>query len=414
MGKLTVRYTEYIRLPSLIEETDDAPLRWKYRSRVLRDSFYRLVPDAESWIEEGVPYFDAGSAPVGQAVQFYNAVASHYTAGRYLNLSKATEFNKWAFTLAQQTNDIDLQLAALDIEQQLATRSYNPHWIIEVVHKPRSITRFRSTRHWEHSWLEAEAWAHFWIGNLNSAPDLGGTLSECAAREHKGGTFHFGNVPGLAPTTLGKDTYLFFNRAPPLYLLPPSPLTPNGHPRVENTSKCPPPTNSSWTSIDRLPYIFLYQIQDSAALPVGLAVGDSRLNGIRMARVLSPKPDSKAEYDLVILALIAVDQEDEGRVKSSPLSVDNYRDTDDRNVSYTLVQISMNFGWFQSRLSFNTQARKEWFAANMICSENRCPFKISSVSTKAAIHSSQLDLGTLLQEPAFSKPSEIFLSFSHI
>jgi hypothetical protein len=54
----------------LIEETDDAPLRWKYRSRVLRDSFYRLVPDAESWIEEGVQYFDAGSAPVGQGELF--------------------------------------------------------------------------------------------------------------------------------------------------------------------------------------------------------------------------------------------------------------------------------------------------------------------------------------------------------
>jgi hypothetical protein len=74
----------------------------------------------------------------------------------------------------------------------------------------------------------------------------------------------------------------------------------------------------------------------------------------------------------------------------------------------------MNFGWFKSRLLFNTQARKEWFAANMICSENRFPFKISSVPPKAAIHPSQLDLGILLQEPAFSEPREIFLSFSHI
>ncbi|KAJ7851445.1 hypothetical protein B0H13DRAFT_1905130 [Mycena leptocephala] len=257
---------------------------------------------------------------------------------------------------------------------------------------------------------------------------IGGTLSECAACERKGDTFHFGNVPGLAPTTLGKDTCLFFNRAPPLYLLPPPPLTPNGHQRVENASKCPPtapttrsiippPTNSQLIDFHVYVHkIFSYQIQDSAALPVGLAVGDSRLNGIGMAKVLSlaPKPDSKPEYDLVILALIAVDQEDEGRVKSSPLSVDNYRDMEDRNVGYTLVQISMNFGWFQSRLSFNTQARKEWFAANMICSENSCPFKISSIPPKAAIHPSQLDLGTLLQEPAFSKPSEIFLSFSHI
>jgi hypothetical protein len=38
----------------------------------------------------------------------------------------------------------------------------------------------------------------------------GGTLSECAAGERKGGTFYFGNVPGLPPTILGKDTCRFF------------------------------------------------------------------------------------------------------------------------------------------------------------------------------------------------------------
>jgi hypothetical protein len=141
------------------------------------------------------------------AVQFYNAVASHYTAGRYLNLSKATEFNKWAFTLAQQTNEIDLQLAALDIEQQLATRSYNPHWIIEVVHKARSITRFRSTRHWEHSWLEAEAGAHFWIGNLNSAPDLGMQAEESLV-PGMGGSDLYGYIQSPALTYIrGPGTF---------------------------------------------------------------------------------------------------------------------------------------------------------------------------------------------------------------
>ncbi|KAJ7926298.1 hypothetical protein B0H13DRAFT_2265913 [Mycena leptocephala] len=38
-----------------------------------------------------------------------------------------------------------------------------------------------------------------------------GTLSECAGREQKGGTFHFGNVPGLALTILGIDTCPFFD-----------------------------------------------------------------------------------------------------------------------------------------------------------------------------------------------------------
>jgi tetratricopeptide (TPR) repeat protein len=106
------------------------------------------------------------------AVDFYNAVAYHYMNGRYLNISKATEFNKWASTLAQKANDIDLQLAALEIEQYIATQSCNPHWIIDDVHKARSITGFRSTCHWEHLWLSGEAWAHLWMGNLHRALGL--------------------------------------------------------------------------------------------------------------------------------------------------------------------------------------------------------------------------------------------------
>jgi hypothetical protein len=93
-------------------------------------------------------------------VNFYNAVARHYTVRRYWDISKAAEFSKWAFTLAQKTNDIDLQLAALKTEQSLAECSFNPHWIIKVVHKARSITGFRSTCHWEHYWLIGEACAH--------------------------------------------------------------------------------------------------------------------------------------------------------------------------------------------------------------------------------------------------------------
>jgi hypothetical protein len=43
----------------------------------------------------------------------------------------------------------------------------------------------------------------------------GGTLNKCAARERKGGKFHFGNVPGLAPTIMGKDTCHFCSFPPP-------------------------------------------------------------------------------------------------------------------------------------------------------------------------------------------------------
>ncbi|KAJ7884900.1 hypothetical protein B0H13DRAFT_2277925 [Mycena leptocephala] len=65
----------------------------------------------------------------------------------------------------------------------------------------------------------------------------GGTLSECAARERIGGTFHSGNVPGLASTNLGKDTCLCSLRTPPLFLLPPPPLAPTSPPTRQKSAK---------------------------------------------------------------------------------------------------------------------------------------------------------------------------------
>ncbi|KAJ7864415.1 hypothetical protein B0H13DRAFT_1899166, partial [Mycena leptocephala] len=103
-----------------------------------------------------------------------------------------------------------------------------------------------------------------------------------------------------------------------------------------NDSQHNPATDQlSLTSIDRLPFS---RIKSKIPLPAG---GPGRWrqqierdsHGGSTMYHWPPKPDSKAEYDLVILALIAVDQEDEGRVK---------------RLGYTLVQISINFGWFQS------------------------------------------------------------------
>jgi hypothetical protein len=58
-------------------------------------------------------------------------------------------------------------------------------------------------------------------------------LSECAGREQKGGTFHFGNVQGLALTILGIDTSVFR----PLFLLPLPLLAQQAHQCVESASK---------------------------------------------------------------------------------------------------------------------------------------------------------------------------------
>jgi hypothetical protein len=60
------------RLPRLIEDTDDAVLRWRYRSRILRIGFYHLIPDPDSFIEEGVQYFNAGGASAAEGTLMSN------------------------------------------------------------------------------------------------------------------------------------------------------------------------------------------------------------------------------------------------------------------------------------------------------------------------------------------------------
>ncbi|KAJ7794633.1 hypothetical protein B0H14DRAFT_3159013 [Mycena olivaceomarginata] len=172
------------RLPGLIEATDDAALRWKYRCRILRKADYHLIQDHDSMIGEGVQYFKAGGAPVGE------------------------EFNKWAFTLAQQANDIDLQLEALDTEKRIATHSYNPHWVIKVVHKGRSITGFRSRHHWEHLWLIDEAWAHLWMGNLHRALEICTQAEESLMPGMGGSNLYLGILDLRADVFWVKSEYL--------------------------------------------------------------------------------------------------------------------------------------------------------------------------------------------------------------
>ncbi|KAJ7793486.1 hypothetical protein B0H13DRAFT_2393659 [Mycena leptocephala] len=105
------------KLPPLIEATSDAALRWRYTSMILLDPpLNALVQDPDRVIEEGVQYYDEGTRPIGEAVDFYNVVARHYNSPEYRNLIKATEFNKRAFSLAQRAEDIHHQLESLDAE----------------------------------------------------------------------------------------------------------------------------------------------------------------------------------------------------------------------------------------------------------------------------------------------------------
>jgi tetratricopeptide (TPR) repeat protein len=89
-----------------------------------------------------------------------------------MNISRAIELNKRAFALAEQADDVHLQLKVLETELLIAQQCHNPDWLIEVVQKARNIPGFILMGPREHTWLQHEAWAHLWKGNLSQALDL--------------------------------------------------------------------------------------------------------------------------------------------------------------------------------------------------------------------------------------------------
>ncbi|KAJ7857197.1 hypothetical protein B0H13DRAFT_2357044 [Mycena leptocephala] len=159
------------RLPRLIEATGDAGLRWRYETTIIKN-YRHLIQDPDALIKEGVQHFNERTRPARQAVAFYNAVSTHYNTGKYMNVYKATEFNKRAFALAQQASDIDLQLVSLEIEQNIAFRCHDPYWTIEVARKARDIAGVIWSNPWQHPWIQLEATANHWRGNLCHALDL--------------------------------------------------------------------------------------------------------------------------------------------------------------------------------------------------------------------------------------------------
>ncbi|KAJ7864331.1 hypothetical protein B0H13DRAFT_1899235 [Mycena leptocephala] len=76
-------------------------------------------------------------------------------------------------------------------------------------------------------------------------------------RERKGGTFHFGNVPALAPTKYSGKRHVSFLHIPQIPASFPLPTTTPGSSNPANASNCPPmapitrsiapPTSSPWT-----------------------------------------------------------------------------------------------------------------------------------------------------------------------
>ncbi|KAF7350049.1 NB-ARC domain-containing protein [Mycena venus] len=169
------------RVPHLIHVTGSAELRWRYAASCLRnpDSFRQLKEDPDVLIQEGAQYFGARNNTIHQGVDFYNAAAEHYLRRhpRFFNLQKAAEFNKLAFTLAESTDDIELQLLSLRTEAIIANRSKNPYWELQIAYKARRIGRFASnhSRLWQ---LYELAMSNFLVGNIAGAFDFSNEMEE--------------------------------------------------------------------------------------------------------------------------------------------------------------------------------------------------------------------------------------------
>jgi hypothetical protein len=144
------------RLPEVIEATGDAGLRWRCASAILEHPHLR-PEDPEGMIQDGVQYFSAGAQSPDQgmvvsavthtsliamnpAFTFYRAAAVYYyNPVSRTSFLKATEFTKLALEVAQQADDIELQLSCLRFEFQIAYAFENPYRAIELVHKARKL-----------------------------------------------------------------------------------------------------------------------------------------------------------------------------------------------------------------------------------------------------------------------------------
>ncbi|KAF8155263.1 hypothetical protein K438DRAFT_1987164 [Mycena galopus ATCC 62051] len=159
------------RVPHLIAATGDAGLRWKYRSMCLRhsDRHQWLNEDFEIWIKDGVEYFGTGIRPIELAVPFYDAAAYYYSnQSTTISLQKAIEFNKLAYTLAQDAHSIRFQIMCLETENNIAFRCGDPYRRLKVTHKTRDLGRYTS----HPKLLNIDAKANYQIGNLSRVLDL--------------------------------------------------------------------------------------------------------------------------------------------------------------------------------------------------------------------------------------------------
>ncbi|KAK7053510.1 NB-ARC domain-containing protein [Favolaschia claudopus] len=159
------------RLPHLVRITEDVDLRLKYGRRLLcnRNPKFWLGENPKVWIQEGLEYFNTGNTyPIDQAATFYNTVAWYYIKSNSIDRQKATEYNKLALDLVEQTDNTELQLLCFDTEIIVAEMWGDRNRQLKVINKAYNcLAKIGSTMNLSQcDLLVSEAWVQLQLGNL--------------------------------------------------------------------------------------------------------------------------------------------------------------------------------------------------------------------------------------------------------
>ncbi|KAJ7820870.1 hypothetical protein B0H14DRAFT_2832882 [Mycena olivaceomarginata] len=167
------------KLRNVAEVTGIPWVKWKYRCRQLQmggQVSAELLTDAEFWINEGVDYFGTVQCPIEEVIMFYHAASGHYLFRR--DFQQAIGFNDVALSLGKQTTDFNLILSLLQGKIKIAHYMQDPSGLLRVAKEARALARLTWNTRLEIEWLDAEASAHYYLGNLPRARALTERLHE--------------------------------------------------------------------------------------------------------------------------------------------------------------------------------------------------------------------------------------------
>ncbi|KAF8212730.1 hypothetical protein K438DRAFT_1928012 [Mycena galopus ATCC 62051] len=156
------------KLATLAETRGLAWLKWTYRCLQL----YSLTAskDLNTWITEGVDYFNTVQHPIEEVRRFYDA------ASRYCHLQRdfqrAIKFSDAALALGKRTMNIGKILDLLNNRSEIAYAMRDPVSMIRLVQEAQSLAQLTWNGLLGIDLLHTEAYALFYLGNLPRAREL--------------------------------------------------------------------------------------------------------------------------------------------------------------------------------------------------------------------------------------------------